>query len=226
MVDKVKHIDMLEAIRRGNAEVKYGDVDGVLLHEKSGIFMLSTEDMELADRLTDWLEPTFLFVVHQEFGVNLMKAKYGYEPFLPPCNQAVYRGGKVELDGRYEVCLLTMEHSEAAKEHYQTESTDYLFELIETGKIYGAFVEGKLAGFVGEHSEGGIGLLEVFPEYRRRGIGEYLTGFMCNLHLDKGYTPFVQSFEENAVSRKLQQKAGFEGTSEKLWWLSLQVADK
>ena len=37
--------------------------------------------------------------------------------------------------------------------------------------FFGAFVDGQLAGFVGEHSEGSMGMLEIFPAYRRRGLG-------------------------------------------------------
>ena len=35
----------------------------------------------------------------------------------------------------------------------------------------GAFLDGVLAGLIGIHEEGSIGMLEVLPAYRRRGLG-------------------------------------------------------
>ncbi|MFQ7452543.1 MAG: GNAT family N-acetyltransferase [Flavonifractor plautii] len=42
--------------------------------------------------------------------------------------------------------------------------------------MLGAFVDGTLAGFAGFHGEGSIGLLEVLPAYRRRGLGKRRSG--------------------------------------------------
>ncbi|MFR8333203.1 MAG: hypothetical protein ACLU9S_13295 [Oscillospiraceae bacterium] len=40
---------------------------------------------------------------------------------------------------------------------------EYVEDRLKAGVIFGAFADGRLAGFVGEHHEGGMGMLEVFP---------------------------------------------------------------
>ncbi|MFQ9917932.1 MAG: GNAT family N-acetyltransferase [Flavonifractor plautii] len=52
--------------------------------------------------------------------------------------------------------------------------------------MLGAFVDGTLAGFAGFHGEGSIGLLEVLPAYRRRGLGEALLRGAVRLALERG----------------------------------------
>ena len=66
--------------------------------------------------------------------------------------------------------------------------------------MYGAYVEGKLAGFMSRHIEGSMGLLEVLPEYRRLGIGSSLEAYMTNLILDRGEMPFCQLITDNGKS--------------------------
>ena len=47
----------------------------------------------------------------------------------------------------------------------------YVTERLRAGVMIGAFVDGRLAGFAGIHSEGSMGMLEVFEPFRRQGIG-------------------------------------------------------
>ena len=61
-------------------------------------------------------------------------------------------------------------------EHYSKSDIgglEHIRQAIGAGML-GAFVDGTLAGFAGFHGEGSIGLLEVLPAYRRRGLGEAL----------------------------------------------------
>ena len=86
------------------------------------------------------------------------------------------------------------------------------------GKIYGIFVENKLAGFAGEHEEGSMGMLEIFPEYRGQGLACALETDLINRTLQKGYTPFCQIKEDNRASVRLQEKLGLYPAKEKIWW--------
>ena len=42
--------------------------------------------------------------------------------------------------------------------HYSMGSKEYVQERLESGNMFGAFIDGKLAGFAGEHIEGSIGI--------------------------------------------------------------------
>ena len=55
--------------------------------------------------------------------------------------------------------------------HLFDDPLPYLHGRAEAGALWGHFTaEGRLAGFLGIHSEGSMGMLEVVPEFRRRGI--------------------------------------------------------
>ena len=89
---------------------------------------------------------------------------------------------------------------------------------VERG-LLGAFVDGAPAGFVGFHDEGSIGMLEVLPEYRRRGLGEALEAGAVRLALSRGQYAFGQVETENAASLALQKKVGLELSDRELFWL-------
>ena len=62
-----------------------------------------------------------------------------------------------------------------------------LEERLRSGMMYGAFADGKLAGFIGMHAEGSMGILEVFEEFRRQGIAEALERHLINRILEKEF---------------------------------------
>ena len=79
---------------------------------------------------------------------------------------------------------------------------------IADGLMWGVFDGGKIAGFVGMHSEGSMGMLEILPEYRRCGYGFALEAYCIDWHLKQGWTPFGHVIEGNNPSWSLQQKLG------------------
>ena len=56
-------------------------------------------------------------------------------------------------------------------------------------------------------------MLEVYEEYRRRGIAESLEAYMINYHLSKGYLPYGDVIAANSPSFNLQRKLGLKITS-------------
>lgn len=81
-------------------------------------------------------------------------------------------------------------------------------ELMRTKGVFGAISGGRLAGFIGRHGDGSMGLLEVFEPFKRKGIGSALERFMINYVMTFGRTPFCDVFADNAASLELQQKSG------------------
>ena len=89
---------------------------------------------------------------------------------------------------------------------------------IDRGML-GAFVAGEPAGFIATHIEGSMGMLEVLPQYRRRGIGEALLLAMTAFCLEQGKYPYGQVFTDNGPSLALQRKVGMTLSEELLFWL-------
>jgi len=80
---------------------------------------------------------------------------------------------------------------------------DYLLERLSSGSVFGAYYQGDPAGFIGRHSEGSIGMLEVLPQYKRRGIGTALACFMIRRVLSLGETPYAHIFVGNEASLQM-----------------------
>ena len=103
--------------------------------------------------------------------------------------------------------LLGEEYWEIVNRHYDAmDDPEYIKELIRRKQLWGIFEDGALAGFIGQHFEGSMGLLEVLPQYRKQGYGKILEAFMIRHVLGQGRTPFCQVFDGNTASARLQER--------------------
>lgn len=89
---------------------------------------------------------------------------------------------------------------------------------IDEGMI-GAEVNGQLAGFVGVHQEGTMGLLEILPEYRRLGLGRTLESAIICQQVGRGCLPYGHVRTGNTASIALQKKMGMDFLERKVYWL-------
>ena len=95
-------------------------------------------------------------------------------------------------------------------EHYHVVPRPLIAEHLRDGLMYGGFdANDQLTSFIGEHTEGSIGLLVVLPEHRRHGYAQALESLMINLHLSKGRMPYCQVALDNEASHALQAKLSF-----------------
>ncbi|MBR6008742.1 MAG: GNAT family N-acetyltransferase, partial [Clostridia bacterium] len=78
---------------------------------------------------------------------------------------------------------------------------------------------GRLVGFIGEHLEGSMGILYVFPEYRRRGFGAALQARLMARTIKQGYIPFGQVEKTNTASLLMQKKLGMTQSDRLIVWM-------
>lgn len=119
---------------------------------------------------------------------------------------------RLEREGKHSLIIrpLDFEQKQIIFEHYDMLPEEVIEERLEKKKIYGGFLKEELVGFIGLHQEESMGMLEVFPEYRRRGYGEELERFMIKKQLSDGAIPYCQIDEHNKKSIQLQEKIGME----------------
>ena len=136
------------------------------------------------------------------------------------CTQVVYtRKEPLPLKKETDIRKIDSRDAETVCAHYTLCDREYMENRLKSGVMYGIYAEDRLAGFIGMHKEGSIGMLEVFEEYRGKGYGRALEAFYINLHLAKGYTPFGQVISGNDISFRLQEKLNLYPAQEKLYWL-------
>ncbi|MFB0920762.1 MAG: GNAT family N-acetyltransferase, partial [Oscillospiraceae bacterium] len=203
--DRLLHIDMLEALKRGAGEVVFAHGDGVVVLNADYTYMISAESEETLERICAEIKRPELIAMHQARFVPFLQSKYEYKHSMV-CFQCAYMSGEkldIRISEGIELRALTMDKLDFVFENYDHPSDrSYIAERLEAGMI-GAFCGDDIAGFVGTHTEGTMGMLQVMPEYRRRGIAYTLEAAMINNMLDKGYVPHAHIVTTNGASVKL-----------------------
>jgi len=216
--DPLHHLDMIELINRELCELTYVSDNGVMLtYDKGFSVMLSCDSLELAMKLLGDC-PYNMIAIHQDYMKDELCRVFHIEN-TEECWQGAYtRDIPLPLDD-CDIRLLDSEYLDFLCSNYEHGDRDYMQWLIEQRVMYGIFVENEIAGFIGRHSEGSIGLLKILPEYRRRGLAEKLYSFYINLELSQGHRPYGQIFVGNTASRRLNEKLGIEFSDKTVTWL-------
>lgn len=204
-----KNILLINSINRGTADIIYADSKSVIIRELiNNTIIISTDDLEFGKKFIDEYPQNDMYTILDK---NL--ADYAIEKFKftknEKCLNAIYKNKDKYFLDKEDIRILDIEYLDKITEIYEVVDADYIKWELTNKKIYGLFIENKLAGFIGEHKEGSIGLLEVYKEYRNRGMGTKLLKFMINKKLEKNEIPFSQIYTDNEVSKKLHKKLNF-----------------
>ena len=218
--DFLLNVSIIEPIKRGTAEVLYASNECVMVRDKqTGVIMLQTENISLADRLLDTVpESTTHIVAHNSALADLVEKKLGYKKRVP-CYQTVYAKEPfcIEKNGLEIRPMCEADADEASAMYFN--SVEKAKEHIRLGLVYCAVFDGKTVGMIGRHEEGSSGLLVVKEEYRRRGFAGIMEKFLINSELERGWTPYGQVIEDNTASLNLQRKLGLDISENLLYWM-------
>ena len=205
------HVDMLEALRRGRGQVVYFEGNTVLVrrNEQEGFYLLTADGPEAAEAAFAGLPAPRCVVARGPGVAERMGERFDLTLSDYCCNVAYLKGERFDWDcPGLRIRPFRLEELPAFLAHYDIEDEAEARAHIEKGELFAAEYEGKLAGFMGLHADGSMGLLEVFPEYRRLGIGRAIEKFFINFCLDRGWTPYGQVFLDNERSFSLQEHLG------------------
>ncbi len=217
---KRNNIHMIESLVRGKAELLYAEGENLLIYnEDCKICMITAESREAGERMLA-LAPskTRLFITGQDFMNEPVCSRFSFVVYHE-CYQVLYTK-KEPLPVRHnDIRLLTIEALPYVTEHYDMGDEKHLKKLIEAGMMYGAYVDGRLAGFMGVHEDGSLGLLFVDKEHRRRHLGEALVCYCTNRLREQGYIPYAHIIKDNAASLSLQESIGYYIAEQTVFWL-------
>lgn len=220
--DPIRYLDLSEPLRRGEGHVVSACPTGTLvaLDRCDPGFSLFAQDRKTADALLSLLPPApELVFVHEEFTLSLLVENFGLTP-SPAFLQAAYlKKEPLPLpDTGMEIRPLDLSSLPVLLANYEYGDEAYLRRLLSQGSLFGVFEGETLLAFIGLHSEGTIGLLEVLPPYRRRGLARLLESYLINRELSLGHIPFCQVFEGNVPSLALQQSLGLAFSQSPGWF--------
>lgn len=221
--DSVLNADIINTLRSNMGKMLYCGDDGVLVYNTPGeVFLMNASCAECAERMLPLIAGAYALVAHNEELIPMLMERLGFK-HRQDCHQLAYTG-KTPLPLRAPadtvVRRLTREHTDFVAEHYShSPDRQYIEERIDYGML-GAFVSGELAGFVGVHDEGSIGMLEIVPKFKRLGLGSLLEASMINARLEQGFIPYGQVILGNLPSERLQNKLGLSRAEGIVSWLT------
>jgi len=224
--DTLANIDMIGLLPLPAADVLAANENGVLIRH-SMLYLLAAEPGKAGGflpRMTQGLQAGIerQIIVRSDELIPALTQDYGFVVTMECCH-AVYPSKEpipYSLPEGCEIRLLDLSYLDFVHAHYHmVDDVAYLRERLEAG-MFGVFVGGEIAGFVGTHEEQTMGLLEILPEYRRLGLAYALEAHLINHLLSIGQTPFCQVAIHNEPSLRLQRKLGLTISDTVVYWLN------
>ncbi|MCI8418168.1 MAG: tRNA (guanosine(37)-N1)-methyltransferase TrmD [Lachnospiraceae bacterium] len=232
MKQKLLHTDMLESLRADRGRILHFEEESVALADCEGIFYVTAKDPEAGEKILEKIsnnkQKPALLVLHQEFLVERARKLLGplacerRFPYvytqkhpLPRCYGAEIRPlTELEDQEREDVAKLVQESGCGQRKK------EAFLACFRKGRVYGAFVEGRLRGFMGQNQAGDLDFLYVGELWRRRGIGRALETAWVNQLLGQGARPFVWVEEGEESSRLFQESLGLCRAKSPVWILA------
>ena len=212
---------LVRVLRRGSGKVlEESDKALFLFDTVSRAYFLACEDIpvgiSILDRYAD-RDLCLLMVTDIDLGRTAF-LRYGFSDKLE-CYQAAWYGEAPKPDSEISVRKAGMEDLPLLIKTYDLISPEEMEEVVIRGSLFFGYHRDKPVGFIGEHLEGSMGLLYIFPEFRRRGFGEALEKIYIAETLKKGFIPFGQVEKDNQPSLDLQKKIGMTVSDRLICWM-------
>ncbi len=218
--DPVLYADMKAYLLSGEWEIEYDSPAALWIRWKRGwLHALAAFDPAEARRLLGKIPPEDAVVLRGCSGLRELAAELGFDG-CHPCVQVAYEE-KTLLPVHTELSIRHPDERDfpAFAESYEMGGADEKREDFTSPDFLGAYLGDEFVGYIGVHGEGSMGMLYVFPSYRRRGYAEALCGTLINNQLRKGRLPFAQILADNTKSLRLQRKMGARFSDGLLYWM-------
>ncbi len=144
--------------------------------------------------------------------------KYGYTE-VRRCYQYVFCGESISEAEGITIRKAGVEDLPVIFANYDLISTDEIKQTVKMGNILMGYAGDKPVGFIGEHLEGSMGLLNVLPEHRRKGYATALEKEFIRRTIEQGFIPFCHVEKENTASIALQEKLGLKRSDTGIYWM-------
>ena len=205
-LDTLSHVDVVYMLENSIGNVLYYDetVGLAIRHPVGTVFAIPFSHSSSLAPLYDAMGKERLYCLHSE-EMCRHYIDLGYD-FKEPCYTYSYHGASLD-EGPYKFRLMRLDEMDLILSHYDSTEKSIKYD-IEHNNLFCIEDDGAVMGFCGFHSEGAMGLLVVFPEYRKKGIGTYMESFVINEALRRGVVPFCNVYISNKASIKLQSKLG------------------
>lgn len=224
--DELLNLMSINMLETGYVNIEFSGAQSLLLANQSN-YMIHCKNHDewpsLVERLLKIIA-TDRFVIlraHEKWYLDDLMEKSGFTDLEVYFNSIYPNNFSLDHQIPEGVTIrpLTMADFSFVRKIYLTvDSDEYITERINEGML-GAFVDEKLAGFIGTHEDGSIGLLEVLPEFRRKGIARALETQMVKRLWSLNRRAFGNIAQDNSLSRTVHEKIGLPISKQPVYWL-------
>ncbi len=220
-ISGIDYLGIVRVLQRGTGEIIADEDDALLVRDHvSGAFLLACKDETTGIGILDRYAGSdckLLMVADHTLGQAAFE-RYGFSEKLE-CFQVAYYGEKPAVNTALSVRTADERDIPMLIDNYHMISPEELTEVVGRKSILLGYSQGRPVGFIGEHLEGSMGLLYVFPEYRRKGFGTALQAHLIARTMENGFVPFGQVEKDNLNSLKLQKKLGMTCSDDLIVWM-------
>jgi ribosomal protein S18 acetylase RimI-like enzyme len=220
-IDGIDYLGIKRVLERGSGEIIAEQEKALLVHDSiSSAYFLACADKETGMMLLDRYIGSgcdLLMVSDAALGKEAFQ-RYGFSEMFE-CYQVAYYGRKPVLGTELTVRTAEEHDLPMLLENYHMISPEEMTEVVRRKSILLGYYQDCLVGFIGEHLEGSMGILYVFPEYRHRGFGTALQTHLIAKTMEKGYIPFGQVEKDNQNSLKMQEHLGMVRSDKLIVWM-------
>lgn len=217
----IDYLGVERILKRGTGEIIESYENALLVRDKvSEAYFLLCEDEKFGISLLDQYihqNCNLLMVSNLNLG-KIAFEKYGFSEKLE-CFQVAYYGELPVIDSDILVKVADKQDLPLLIKTYDLISPEEMTEVVERGNLLLGYYKDQLVGFVGEHLEGSMGLLYIFPEFRRKGFATVLEKIYIAKTIEKGFIPFGQVEKNNQESLNLQKKIGMTQSEKLICWM-------
>ena len=217
----IDYLGIDRVLKRGSGELLANRDDAFLVRDSvSGAYFLVCDDEKIGIDLLDRYIGRgcdLLMVSNIRLGRKAFE-RYGFSEKLE-CYQVAYFGEKPLPNSDLTVRTADERDLAMLQKSYQIISPEELEQVVRRRSIMLGYFQGQLVGFIGEHLEGSMGLLYVFPEFRRRGFAVDLQKHFIARTMENGFIPFGQVEKNNQASLNLQKKIGMTISENLIAWM-------
>lgn len=217
-------IDLLgidRVIKRGTAKILERAENALLVYDTvSGAYMLACDDTETGIAVLDEnIDKNCRLLMTSDIETGkIAYEKYDFDVKLE-CYQVAYYGNMPEPDEKITFRPAGHDDLPILISTYDLISPDEMETVVKRKSMLLGFDNGKLIGFIGEHLEGSMGLLYVFPEFRNCGYASSLEKALITYTMQNGFIPFGQVEKDNVASLLLQKKLGMTQSENLICWM-------
>lgn len=221
-IKAIENLNIDRVLERGTGKIIEQRPDAIMVFdERSKGLMLACDDASVGEAMLErhlTEEHRLLMISDVALGRAMLK-KYDFADGLECFQVAYYSDEMPEVSGALDIRAVEAKDVPFLTANYDAISEEEMREEVGFGNILLGYEGEEIAGFIGEHLEGSIGLLHVLPAFRRKGYAMQLENAYIRKNMQAGFVPFGQVEVHNQASLALQKKLGMTQSEKTILWM-------